>query len=113
MTPKRLQRESNFNSLDLDNDGIISDEELMQAEKIAELEATRAKEKDRDAKEDQLRHMAWIAMFSMIAFTLLLFLPFFSLERIAALDSLLQMFYVAQAGIVASFFGSSAYMNRN
>ena len=113
MTPKRLQRDSAFNELDLDKDGIVSDDELMQAEKIAELEALRAKEKDRDAKEDQLRHMAWVAMLSMLVFTAILFLPFFSADRIIALDNLLQMFYIAQAGIVASFFGSSAYMSRN
>jgi hypothetical protein len=113
MTPKRLQRDSTFSALDADNDGVLSDEELMQAEKITELEVIKAKEKDRDAKEDQLRHMAWVAMASMIIFTLILFLPFFSIERIAVLDSLLQTFYIAQAGIVASFFGSSAYMSRS
>jgi hypothetical protein len=113
MTPKRLQRESVFNSLDKDGDGILSDEELMTAEKLAELEAAIAREKDRDAKEDQLRHMAWVAMLSMLVFTVILFLPFIEIERVHALDNLLQMFYIAQAGIVASFFGSSAYMSRN
>jgi hypothetical protein len=113
MTPKRLQRESRFNDLDEDADGIISDEELMRAEKIAEIEALKAAEKDRDAKEDQLRQMAWVAMISMLVFTIILFLPFLPVERIAALDNLLQMFYIAQAGIVASFFGSSAYMSKN
>jgi len=113
MTPKRLEHKSIFNSLDKDGDGILSDEELMTAEKIAELDAAIAKEKDRDAKEDQLRTMAWVAMISMLIFTAILFLPFLPIERIAALDNLLQMFYIAQAGIVASFFGSSAYMSRN
>jgi hypothetical protein len=32
---------------------------------------------------------------------------------VSALDNLLQMFYIAQAGVVATFFGSSAYMSRN
>jgi hypothetical protein len=113
MTPKRLQRESRFNDLDQDGDGILSDDELMAAEKIAELQSAIAREKDRDAKEDQLRHMAWVAMFSMLIFTVILFLPFIEVERVHALDNLLQMFYIAQAGIVASFFGSSAYMSRN
>lgn len=113
MTPKRLQHESVFNVLDEDSDGILSDEEIMKAEKLAEIEASRAREKDRDAKEDQLRQMAWVAMLSMLVFTVILFLPFIDTTRIAALDNLLQMFYIAQAGIVASFFGSSAYMSRN
>lgn len=113
MAPKRLQNESVFNKLDVNADGIISDEELMTAQKLAELEAEKAREKDRDAKEDQLRHMAWIAMISMLVVTVILFLPILDTDRIAALDNLLQMFYIAQAGIVASFFGSSAYMSRN
>jgi hypothetical protein len=113
MTPKRLQRESIFNELDENEDGILSDEELMKAEKIAEIEARRAAEKDRDAKEDQLRQMAWVAMISMLLFTIVLFLPFLPVERVIALDNLLQMFYIAQDGLVASFFCSSAYMSRN
>jgi hypothetical protein len=113
MTPKRLEQESVFNVLDEDGDGILSDEEIMKAEKLAEIEAARAKEKDRDAKEDQLRQMAWVAMLSMLGFTVLLFLPFIDTDRVTALDNLLQMFYIAQAGVVATFFGSSAYMNRN
>lgn len=113
MTPKRLEQESVFNVLDEDGDGILSDEEIMKAEKLTEIEVVRAREKDRDAKEDQLRQMAWVAMLSMLAFTVLLFLPFITTDRISALDNLLQMFYIAQAGIVASFFGSSAYMSKN
>jgi hypothetical protein len=113
MTPKRLEQESVYNYLDEDGDGVISDEELMKAEKIAELEAIRAREKDRDAKEDQLRQMAWVAMISMVLFTVVLFLPIIDNDRIGVLDNLLQMFYIAQAGVVATFFGSSAYMNRN
>lgn len=113
MAPKQLQANSVFNELDENKDGILSDEEIMKAQKLAEIQAAKAKEEDRDAKEDQLRKMAWIAMFSMLAVTVLLFLPVIDTERLAALDNLLQMFYIAQAGIVASFFGSSAYMSRN
>ena len=57
--------------------------------------------------------MAWVAMLSMVVFTVLLFLPFVGIERLAALDNILSMFYIAQAGVVASFFGSSAYMSRS
>jgi hypothetical protein len=113
MTPSIHKNESMLNTFDLNNDGILSPEELMAAEKIAELESVKAKEKDRNAKEDQFRQMAWAAMASMLLYTFILFLPIVSVERIEALDSLLQMFYIAQAGIVASFFGSSAYMSRN
>lgn len=103
---KRLQAGSHYDQFDVDGDGIVSDEELVRAERMTELE-------NKDKKEDQLRQMAWVAMLSMVAFTIALFLPFLSVERLAALDNLLSMFYIAQAGVVATFFGSQAYMSRS
>jgi hypothetical protein len=105
-TPKTLQEDSQFNKFDTDGDGVVSDDELAKAERMIDLE-------NKDQKEDQLRRMAWVAMLSMVVFTVLLFLPFIGIERLAALDNILSMFYIAQAGVVASFFGSSAYMSRS
>lgn len=105
-TPKTLQEDSKFNQYDKDGDGVLTDEEMAQAEKIIDLE-------NRDQKEDQLRQMAWVAMISMVVFTIVLFLPFIGVDRIVALDNILGMFYIAQAGVVATFFGSSAYMSRS
>jgi hypothetical protein len=105
MAGKRLQKDSQYDQFDTDGDGIVSDEELATAEKMIELE-------NKDKKEDQLRQMAWVAMLSMVAFTIALFLPFLSVERLTALDNLLSMFYIAQAGVVATFFGSQAYMSK-
>lgn len=81
-------------------------DDISRAARMIEIE-------NKDRKEDQLRQMAWVAMGSMVFFTIALFLPFLSVERLAALDNLLSMFYIAQAGIVATFFGSSAYMSRS
>jgi hypothetical protein len=103
---KKLQDNSQYNQYDKDGDGIVSDDEIARAERLAELE-------NKDRKEDQLRQMAWVAMGSMVLFTVALFLPFLSVERLTALDNLLSMFYIAQAGVVATFFGSSAYMSRS
>lgn len=103
---KKLQDNSQYNQYDTDGDGVVSDEEIARAERLAELE-------NKDQKEDQLRQMAWVAMLSMVLFTIALFLPFLSVERLTALDNLLSMFYIAQAGVVATFFGSSAYMSRS
>ena len=102
---KRLQSGSQYDQFDVDGDGIVSDEEMLKAEKMIELE-------NKDKKEDQLRQMAWVAMLSMVAFTIALFLPVLSVERLTALDNLLSMFYIAQAGVVATFFGSQAYMSK-
>lgn len=93
------------NIYDVDGDGKISNNDIHEAESIIELE-------NRDKKEDQQRRMAWIAMWSMLVFTLVLFTPFIDVERIKALDNILGMFYIAQAGIVATFFGAQAYINR-
>jgi hypothetical protein len=103
---KNLESGSKYEQFDMDGDGIVTDEEMAKAEQMIALE-------NADKKEDQLRAMAWVAMLSMVAFTIILFLPIIDTDRVAALDNLLQMFYIAQAGVVATFFGSSAYMSRN
>jgi hypothetical protein len=102
---KKLENDSKLNRFDLDGDGIVSDAELKKAEEMIEFE-------NKDAKEDQLRKMAWAAMISMVIFTFFLFLPIITVERITALASVLQMFYIAQAGVVATFFGASAYVSK-
>lgn len=100
---KVLQKNSKYNQFDVDGDGTVTDSEMAQAEHMIEFE-------NKDKKEDQLRKMAWVAMLSMVFFTLLAFTPFVDIARLTALGSLLQMFYVAQAGVVATFFGASAYI---
>lgn len=103
---KRLESNSVYNQYDTDGDGVVSDEEMARAERLAEID-------NKDKKEDQLRQMAWVAMLSMVVFTVALFFPLISVERLTALDNLLSMFYIAQAGVVATFFGSSAYMSKS
>lgn len=103
---KKLEKESKWNSVDTDHDGIVSDAEIAAQQALVDLE-------NKDKKEDQLRMMAWVAMGSMVVFTAVSFTPVISVERLTALDNLLSMFYIAQAGVVATFFGSSAYMSRN
>jgi len=102
---KKLQMDSKYNEYDTNKDGIVDDEELAR-------EAAAREAENRDKKEDQQRRMAWIAMLSMIIFTAVLFSPLISAERVAALSDLLSMFYIAQAGVVATFFGAQAYINR-
>jgi len=102
---KKLEKDSKFNKFDMDGDGIVTDAEMKKAEEMIEFE-------NKDAKEDQLRKMAWAAMISMVVFTFFLFLPIITIERITALASVLQMFYIAQAGVVATFFGATAYVSK-
>lgn len=102
---KKLQMNSKYNEYDTNQDGVVDDEEIARENAAREVE-------NRDKKEDQQRRMAWIAMLSMIIFTAILFSPIISAERVAALSDLLSMFYIAQAGVVATFFGAQAYINK-
>jgi hypothetical protein len=102
---KSLQKGSKFNDVDLDGDGIVSDAEISRTQQLLDLE-------NKDKKEDQLRMMAWVAMGSMVVFTAALYTPAVPLDRLAAIDNILQMFYIAQAGVVATFFGANAYMSK-
>ena len=90
---------------DINKDRVISDDEIKAEIAIHELD-------NRILKENQLRRMAWVAMFSMIIFTAILFLPIITIERVKSLSDLLSMFYIAQAGVVATFFGAQAFIHR-
>lgn len=105
MSAKTLEKGSKYNQFDVDGDGTVTDDEMTKAQAMIDAE-------NKDKKEDQLRMMAWVAMGSMVVFTFFLFLPFVTNERLTALDNLLQMFYIAQAGVVATFFGANAYMSK-
>tara|TARA_R110002050_G_scaffold11516_4_gene38706 strand:+ start:196 stop:510 length:315 start_codon:yes stop_codon:yes gene_type:complete len=97
---KKLEPDSEYSALDLDNDGVVSDKEL------AVMEALEKKEKMEAQKK-----MAWVAMVSMLIFTALVFLPIFPDTRIKALSDLFGLFYIGQAGVVGAYMGMTAYMS--
>ena len=97
---KKLEPDSEYSELDLDNDGVVSDKEL------AVMEALEKKEKMEAQKK-----MAWVAMVSMLVFTALVFLPIFPDTRIKALSDLFGLFYIGQAGVVGAYMGMTAYMS--
>ena len=98
---KALQENSEYDALDLDGDGIVSDQEIKVLEAI----------ENRD-KMDAQRKMAWTAMLSMLVFTALVFLPIFSDSRIKALADLFSLFYIGMAGVVGAYFGMSGYISK-
>ena len=98
---KKLESDSSFNELDLDGDGVVSDQELKAA---AAIEASE--------KMDAQRRMAWMAMGSMLVFTAAVFLPIFPDGRIKALSDLFGLFYIGQAGVVGAYMGMTAYMTK-
>ena len=48
----------------------------------------------------------------MIIFSIFLMLPMMPDKRVEALSDLLGLFYIAQASIVAAYFGATAFMSR-
>lgn len=93
-------------AFDMDGDGIVTEKELELQQRIIELENS-------DKKADQQRRMASIALLSMLIVTVFIFTPIITPDKLIALSEVITMFYIAMAGIIAAFFGSSAYMSVN
>jgi hypothetical protein len=98
MNAKRVQP-------DLNDDGLIADSELSRTERLTDLDI-------KNEKADAQKQMAWVAMASMLVFTVILFSPMLSDERVYALADLLGLFYIAQAGVVGAYFGMTAWMSK-
>ena len=102
---KTLQRGSTYDKYDIDQDGMVTDDELEDVARIEEIERD-------NRKQSAQRRMAWVAIWSMIVFTIVLFSPMVSDQRVQALADLLGLFYIAQAGVVGAFMGVSAWMSK-
>ena len=100
-----MEKKNITNKYDINRDGEISEDELSEMKTIEEIERD-------NRKQSAQRRMAWVSIWSMIAFTIILFSPVVSNERVNALADLLGLFYVAQAGIVGAFMGVSAWMSK-
>tara|TARA_R100000005_G_C4986421_1_gene194643 strand:- start:1261 stop:1656 length:396 start_codon:yes stop_codon:yes gene_type:complete len=108
---KVLQNDSIFNELDVDGDGVITDEEMKQAEELMRLEQERERFKNEDAKEDQIRAMAWFALWGMLLYPVLILITSLVGVDTAAkiIGDIAPTYFVAIAGLVAAFFGAQAY----
>lgn len=96
---------NNKRQLDMNGDNKVTASEIKVANEKLELEL-------REEKADTQRRMAWMAMLSMVVFTVVLFSPIISDSRVEALADLLGLFYIAQAGVVGAYMGVTAWMNR-
>lgn len=96
---------SGYERFDLDQDGIITDADLAKSERTLELQL-------RERKADTHRKMAWTSLALMSTFTLLLFSPTTSIERIDALSELAALFYITTGGVVATFMGANVWMTK-
>ena len=109
---KKLQKDSEYANLDIDGDGIVTDEELEMDEKMLRLQDMKLHMENEDKKEDAQRHMAWFALFGMLLYPSLVVLSVFTgLEKSAdVLGDMAPTYFVSVAAIVAAFFGKEAYV---
>ena len=111
MAAKTLTPDSAYGHLDVDGDGIITDEEMARAKEIADFEHQKAMRENEDAKEDQIRKMAWFALWGMLLYPLLILITTIAgVEKAASIiGDIAPTYFVAIAGLVAAFFGAQAY----
>jgi len=113
MAQKKLQKGSQFEHYDIDNNGEITDGEFAMAKRIEELEHQREMHKNLDKMQDQQRLMAWVAMGSMVLFVVAMMTPIINVVRVNELSGFLNTFFVSQAAVVSVFMGATAYSKRN
>jgi|TARA_R100000093_G_scaffold59587_1_gene31290 hypothetical protein len=103
MAQKKLEADSTFSDLDLNDDGVVSDEEMAIGERMIDLE-------NRDQKADAQRHMAWYALAGMLLYPVCVVVSVVCGIDAAAkiLGDMAGVYFIAVAGIVAAFFGAQA-----
>ena len=93
--------------VDLDGDGVISEEEM-----AIYLEAKRREMEDEDAKRDQQRKMVWFALFGMLLYPLFVFgteaLGFSNASGV--IGDMAPTYFMAVSVVVGAFFGADAYV---
>jgi hypothetical protein len=115
MAEKKLENGSKYNDLDADGDGIITDAEMGQAEKMMELEQKRLMIENQDKREDAQRSMAWFALAGMLLYPFAVVLAnWMGLESAPnILGDMAPTYFVSVAAIVAAFYGTQAYTSKN
>lgn len=113
--PKVLQSDSIYNQFDADGDGIVTDAEMAQAEKLMELENRKVMMENEDKKQDAQRNMAWFALAGMLLYPFSVVLAvFLGLDQAGSiLGDMASVYFVSVAAIVAAFYGSQAYASKS
>jgi hypothetical protein len=108
MASKKLEKDSAFNELDTDGDGIVSDEEMATGERMVRLE-------NEDKKADAQRNMAWYALSGMLLYPVCVVVSVVCGIDAAAkiLGDMAGVYFIAVAGIVAAFFGAQAMVTKS
>jgi hypothetical protein len=108
LAKKTLQENSIYDQFDADGDGVVTDAELAQAERMIRIE-------NEDKKQDAQRNMAWFALFGMLLYPFsVVMAAWLGLEQGAdILGSMASVYFVSVAAIVAAFYGTQAYSARS
>ena len=96
---KTLEKDSIYNQFDADGDGIVTDQEMRQAERMIQIE-------NDDKKQDAQRMMAWFALFGMLLYPFsIIATSFFGLDTAGGLlKDIAPTYFVSVAAIVAAFY---------
>ena len=98
MTQKRLQVDSMYAHLDVDGDGVVSDQEFEMKQKLVLLE-------NEDKKQDQQRYLVWFSALSVTVFIVVLMTPLIPMERIDHLSGIAEIWVLSNMGVIGSFIG--------
>ena len=98
MAQKKLERSSEFERYDLDNDGVVTDAEIERAREIRETE-------DKSRKHLAQLRLARFALMGMGVYTILLFMPFIPDTRIKLLSEVSPLLYISLSGVGGAYLG--------
>lgn len=104
---KKLEPGSQYEHYDLDGDGVVSDEELQM-----EVEMMRADNENK--KEDQIRRMAWFAMWGLLIYPIgIVVADIIGYETTGQLlADIAPTYFVSVSALVGAFFGAQAYQKK-
>ena len=102
MAQKKFEPDSRYEKHDLDGDGVVSDEELKQEERMIRIE-------NADKMADQQRIMCWVSLASVVTSVALVMTPLVPISRIDTISAILSTFYVSNFAIIGSFMATSAW----
>jgi len=110
MEEKEIIRTNTTHPADTNGDGRVSKEEHDMY-----LEFKRKELDDQDAMRDAQRKMAWFALFGMLLYPFAVVIASVTgVEQASTiLGDMAATYFVSVAAIVAAFFGTQAYSNKN
>ena len=107
---KKLQKDSEYAYLDVDGDGVVSDEELEMDRKMLELQDMKSDMENEDKNQDAQRNMAWFALAGMLLYPFAVVIAVWLdlVQAAGILGDMAAVYFVSVAAIVAAFYGKEA-----